>query len=430
MHNAAMKRLLKPGLVVAAVLLGLLVVALAALQHWLGSEAMRQRIETEAGAALGVKLQVERVALTLWPLPGLALDGLRLQTKPALTAARIEVRPAWLALLRGRLALGTLLVREARLPQQGIDALQALLAERARAAPGRELPLHLLPRRTVLDRLSWVDARGQAIVLQAEAHLDADAWPRDLQAQVLQGRLQGARLSLQRSDGLAWNLAVQVAGGTVQGRLELQPTERPGAELALKGQLRTRDVEVSRLTAPQATEAARAAQPLHGRLAADTTLTARARQPSALFDALQTQSKFTVQGAVLHGLDLVKAVTTVGVSRGGETVLDSLAGQVTTRGKAIELHNLAASSGALSASGQVSVAPGGQLSGRVSVDLGGAVGVPLLVGGTVEAPEVALTAGAKIGAALGTMLMPGVGTGAGASVGGSIGEGLNRLFGK
>ncbi len=422
-----MKRLLKRGLVVAAVLLALLVLAVAALQHWLGSEAMRQRIETEATAALGVKLQVGRVELTLWPLPGLALEGLRVQTKPALTAARIEMRPAWADLLRGHVALGTLVLREARLPQQGLDAL---LAVRARMASDRAFPLQLLPRRTVLDRLSWLDARGQAIVLQAEAHLDADAWPRDVQAQVLQGRLQGTRLTLQRRQPQAWDLALQVAGGTVQGQLELQPAARPGAEFVLKGRLQTREVELSRLTAPQPTEAARAAQPLHGRLEADTTLTARARQPSALLDALQTQSRFSVRQAVLHGIDLVKAVTTVGVSRGGETPLDSLAGQVTTRGRLIELHNLAATSGALSASGQVSVAADLRLSGRVSVDLGGAVGVPLVVGGTVEAPEVALTAGAKIGAALGTMLMPGVGTGAGASVGGSIGEGLNRLFGK
>jgi len=50
------------------------------------------------------------------------------------------------------------------------------------------------------------------------------------------------------------------------------------------------------------------------------------------------------------------------------------------------------------------------------------VGVPLRVGGTVDEPEVALTAGAKIGAALGTLLMPGVGTGAGASMGGKLGD--------
>jgi hypothetical protein len=48
----------------------------------------------------------------------------------------------------------------------------------------------------------------------------------------------------------------------------------------------------------------------------------------------------------------------------------------------------------------------------------------------MDEPEVHLTSGAKIGAAVGTLLMPGVGTGAGAAVGGKVSEGLNRLLGK
>ncbi len=89
-----------------------------------------------------------------------------------------------------------------------------------------------------------------------------------------------------------------------------------------------------------------------------------------------------------------------------------------------------ASSGVLSATGQVNVAPSQALSGRISVELGGAVGVPLALGGTVSDPHVTLTTGAKIGAAIGTVLMPGVGTGAGASLGDKASEGLKKLFGK
>ena len=80
----------------------------------------------------------------------------------------------------------------------------------------------------------------------------------------------------------------------------------------------------------------------------------------------------------------------------------------------------------LGATGQVSVSPAGRLGGRVTVELAGAVGVPLAVGGTLDEPEVQLTTGARIGAALGTVLMPGLGTGAGASVGGKLGEFLGK----
>ncbi len=407
-----------------AVALLVLAAALLALHRWLSTDEFRQRVEVEAATVLGVPLKLQRVGLTLWPLPGVALDGVALRTRQPLKVERIEVRPAWLQLLIGRVAISTLVVRRAVLPQQGIDALLASLQkirQRDQSAPS-DASLQLLPRRTVLEELSWVDARGKAIVIQAEARLDSDALPERLELEVLRGRLQGTRLDLRRRDTLAWELMLLVAGGTVQGRLEVQPPAEAGAEFLLKGQLETREVELSQLTAPEPTEAVRARQPLSGRLEASTTLNARARQPSALLDLLQTQSKFTVRGGMLKGIDLVKAVQTVGVSRGGTTPLDTLSGQVSTRGKAIELQNLAASSGALSATGQVSVSTSQQLKGRVNVDLGGAVGMPLQVGGTVEEPEVSLTVGAKIGAALGTVLMPGVGTGAGASMGGKLGE--------
>ena len=94
-----------------------------------------------------------------------------------------------------------------------------------------------------------------------------------------------------------------------------------------------------------------------------------------------------------------------------------------------------ATSGLLSASGNVAMAPSRSLSGRITVDLassaaGGAIGVPLAVGGSLDAPSVTLTQGALLGAAIGTAIAPGVGTGAGAKLGDRLGEGLRGLFGK
>jgi uncharacterized protein involved in outer membrane biogenesis len=331
-------------------------------------------------------------------------------------------------------APATLVVRQAVLPQPALDALIAAQQKQQRAeAQDTGKDSHsawlFLPQRTVLDGLTWIDAKGAAITVAAEASLSPDALPQALNLQVLRGRLQGARLALQRA-GNAWDVLLHVAGGSVKGRIEWQPAPQPEGEFGFKGRLQTRDVEVSALTAPEPTPQVQAAQPLSGRLEASTTLSARGRHPGALLDALQTQSKFTVNQAVLHGMDLARAVKTVGMSRGGETQLDTLAGQVNTRGKAIELNHLVASSGVLGATGQVAIAPNKRLSGRVSVELGGAVGVPLALGGTVSEPEVTLTRGAMIGAAVGTVLMPGVGTGTGASVGDKVGEGFKKLFGK
>ena len=223
-------------------------------------------------------------------------------------------------------------------------------------------------------------------------------------------------------------LLAKVGGGTVKGAFRLQESPKLGTAFSLEGQLQTRAVEVAAFSTASQTA-------LSGRLDADTTLSVHAASIGALADGLQTHSKFTVGQAVLHGVDLAKAVKTVGLSRGGETSFDTFGGQVISRGRTVQLTNLAASSGVLSANGNVTVAPNRALSGRVNVDLaastlGSAVGVPLVVGGTMDAPEVTLTRGALIGAAFGTAVMPGVGTGVGASVGDKVGHGLKKLFGK
>jgi hypothetical protein len=249
------------------------------------------------------------------------------------------------------------------------------------------------------------------------------------------GGLQGAKASLQRDAGgqTAWTLKVDVGGGTVQGPLKVTPPvagDPKSRDLVFEGALQTRGVEVSALTAPS--------RPLTGRLEADTTLSARINprgSAAAITEALRTQTRFTVHGAVLQGLDLLSAVATVGLSRGGVTELDTLTGQVATRGRTVQLSDLVASSGVLSATGDVTVAPSRALSGRVRVDVtrgasGGMVSVPLAVGGTLDEPSVMLTRSALLGAAIGTAIMPGVGTGAGANLGDRIGEGLKDLFGK
>lgn len=417
----------------------LLLLAAFALGQWTGSDGFRQRVEREATAALGVPVTLSRVAVDVFPLPAVALEGLTIQAKPALTLARVEARPVWSALLSGRLAVATLIVREAVLPQTTIVLLGARIQDPARkpdaqGTDGEATDFSWLPRRIVLDDVTWIGAQGRSSTVQAELALDDDGWPAVATVAVVRGALQGLKADLQREadKATAWNLKVDVGGGTLQGPLKVTLPE-PGAkarDLVFEGALETRGVEVSALTAPSRT--------LTGRLDASTTLSARINPKAgaaSITDALRSQTRFTVNNAVLQGVDLAKAVATVGLSRGGSTELDTLAGQVRTRGQLVELTNLVASSGVLAATGEVTVAPSKALSGRVRVDVtsgtgGGVVGVPLVVGGTVDEPSVSLSRSALLGAAIGTALMPGVGTGAGANLGDRLGEGLKDLFGK
>lgn len=406
-------------LAAAGVLGVLLLVGVAvALQHWLRTEDFRARVEKEAGAALGVPLKLGRLSVDLFPVPAVVVDQVRLQTRPsALSVERVEARPRWAALLLGRLEIKTLVVRQAVLPQTGIAALTAVMQKRDKdkgrkpdpAQPGKPL---VFPQSVLLDNITWIDEKGQPITVDAKADLDDEGFLDTASFKVVAGRFDGTHGEIKR-EGKEWPVEIAIGGGHVKGRLQQQPGKAAGTQL-LTGQLTTENVEVSALTAPS--------KPLTGKLQAQTTLRSEYKDPGQIADLLQTSTHFTVRDAVLQGIDLARAVQTVGLSRGGSTRLDTLAGQVNTQGKTVHLTNLVATSGSLSATGNVTLAANKALSGRVAVDLAhGAIGVPLAVGGTLDEPSVTLTSAALAGSAVGA---------ATTSIGDKIGNGLRGLFGK
>lgn len=455
-------------LVIAFLVVVLLLAALGfGLHRWVSTDDFRQRIEREASAALGVPVVIGSVQVDVWPLPAVALGGLTVQSQPPLTLERLEVRPRWQAVLQGRFSVATLILRRVVLPQQGVDAVLLAMQKKKPltsqvAAPGVQLVqapvtaaapdadgLQWLPRRTVFDDVTWVSNAGTSTAVEGEAKLGPDALPDSATLKLVRGNLQGLRAKLERQPqtsavpaaagqpaaGEQWALRVDVGGGKIEGKLGFQRTPLAGAdkavrELVVSGNFETRDVELSALTAP--------AKPLSGLLEASTSLNARAATTAALVEALHTQTSFTVRNATLNGIDLEKAVKTVGMNRDGQTRLQTLVGQVTTHGKAVQLSNLVASSGALGASGDVAVSPLRALSGRVVVTLsgdsklgtalGGSVGVPFNVAGTLEAPDVTLSRAALLGAALGPALAPG--SGGGTKLGDKLSEVLRGLFGK
>ena len=129
-----MKRILKWAVLSLLALVLLLAGAVWALQRWIGSDDFRQRAQGEVSAALGLPVTFSPLTVALWPLPAVAVEQVQIDTRPALTLARLEVRPAWRALLLGRLEISTLLVRGAVLPQVGIDALLLSLQKKKHVA--------------------------------------------------------------------------------------------------------------------------------------------------------------------------------------------------------------------------------------------------------------------------------------------------------
>lgn len=425
-------------LLLASFLLG---AGLFVLQQWIGTDDFRSRVEVLAGSALGKEVTAANLVVDIWPVPAVAVNALQIKTRPAIRLERVEVRAVLSGLLAGRLELATLLVRRAEVSQAALDDLIASLS-RVQSGPGKQTrgpdggtTWALLPRRLILDAITWRGVDGTATTIDADARLDETGVPQQLRMTVLQGRLQGTVAWLERKSK-AWDVVVDVAGGTVKGTVtgpvpSVAQAGKPA--LAFDGQLETSNVELDLLLRRSA--GTNAGSPMRGKLNATTTFTAQADGLAGLLAHLRTHSQFSVQHAAIHGVDLVRAVKTVGLNRGGETRLDNLTGQVVTQGRVIELRDLNARSGALSAHGNVVVATNRRLSGRVNVNLGpkvvgSEVGVPLVVGGDLDAPEVTLTRGAMLGAAVGTLVMPGVGTGAGAALGDRLTQKLQDLFKK
>ncbi len=421
-----MKRGLK--WLLGALLLKLLLAAGLALgfHFGLGSNELKQWLGNQASATLGHAVVLNQVRVSLLPL-GVALQGIEIQTQPPLLLSRLELLPTWSALLKGRLGLASVNLQGALLPAQAIEALRVGLAKNSGASSTGALGL---PKRLKLEDVRWIDAKGEALTLDVQAQLGADGFPLEVDLEIKKGLLEGAKLHVQQQNQ-GWIFLIKLAGGTIKGDLQFQPAARPGASFELKAQAETRDVELAALISSLGPQ--RVGRPiLSGRLHATTELSVRAANLASLGHAMHTHSSFTVRQAVLHSMDLAKAVKTVGLSRGGETQLDVLAGQLNSRGRALEFTNLVASSGILSATGGIAISARQGLSGRINVDLLSApgVGIPLVLAGTVAAPELNLTRGALVGAALGTVLMPGVGTGAGASAGDKMGEKIKKFFGK
>jgi hypothetical protein len=445
-QNSAMKRALKFLLSALLALALLFAAAAGALAWWLSGDGPRERVQALATEKLGVPVTLSQLSLSVFPWPSVAVGDVKISTQSPLTAERMELRPAWRKLLGlggapRELEVESLTLRGLSLPQKGLDQLTQALSKAELSAQQTRRPtaqndskmdentavivgLLAIPQRTRLDGVAWTSAAGESLSLSGDVSLNA------------------AR------DQMDVNL--QLAGGSVRGPLRLASKDgKTGWQL--RGELATSGLDLAQLPG--------ARQKMAGRLQGTTTLDSQAAQLAGIGGALQTQTQFNVSNAVIKGIDLAKAVRTLGLSRGGETALQLLSGNLSTRGSGalmlITLSDLQAKSSILKASGAVSIgaaaSPGAPraLNGKVDVDLtagegkvgqavdktvGQLVGIPLEISGTTAAPLVSPTKGAMIGGAIGSVIAPVIGTGAGAKMGDKAAQKLGslkeKLFGK
>ncbi|WP_422088986.1 hypothetical protein [Variovorax sp.] len=381
----------------------------------------------------GVPLKVGSARWSLLPMPMLVLSDVATGQPRPITLRQVTLRLKLAPLLHRVIALDDVEIESLVLPSASVRAFRGKGPKPVEGAAPVALPapwtLAPVPVERVRWRdLSWIDRRDIALAYDGDIVFDPQWRPRQARVERagLASPLPPARLRLDREAGQdRWRTRIDVGGGTLNGVARFETLAN--GKLRVSAELDPRQVDIESLV-----QAFDRRTSVAGKVSGHSTLVAEAgsaEEVSALVRNLHTRTTFSVQPATLTKLDVAKAVSTAGISRGGRTPLDELTGTLDTQGTdngvVLQYSNLKARSGVLTASGSLKLF-NRKLDGEIAVDLvDGVVGVPLKIGGTVSDPELSLTGAALTGAAIGSAVLPGVGT----AIGARVGQQVEKMFG-
>ena len=434
----------------SAIALGIVILLLATLPFLISLDNYVPIIEREASARLKEKVTVEGVRLFLFPVPHITVSGIAVGKEADIKVGSVKVTPDLWSLLGAVKVIRDIEVEDLLLTQAAIDKLPlSAKSEGGQAAPVR-LSAVRIRNATVLMEKSKIGP------LDASVSLNDAGQPQEIIAGMRDGTLQlkirpEANKFLIDGSGKAWKLPVgppivldefklkatatldqatfsDVNARLYGGRVTGSGTLRWQKGMQLSGRFDVHQVELRELV-PLLSPGNR----ISGKLNAKPVLSARASSAAQIGNALRVETPFSIQNGVLYGVDIQKAAGNLlsKAPTGGETRFDELSGQLLMEGGAFRFTQLKVASGALAASGNVTISSKKELSGRISAEVkAGSIAsasVPLTVSGTVQSPLLLPTGGTVAGAAVGTAILgPGVGT----SVGAKVGEWTENLFGR
>ncbi|MBB3180341.1 AsmA family protein [Variovorax sp. Sphag1AA] len=412
-----------------AVSAALLVVLLAGLGIWVrgqlpSDEQLASEIAARFEKASGIGLRIGAAHWALRPSPVIELEDVATGQPRPITVHRIVVRPRLASLWGRKVAIDEVEVSGAVLPRDSVRAFRGRWdgGDTAIALAGG-WSLTDVPVQTVrLRDISWIDRRDIALAYDVDVRFDPHWRPREAEIR-RPGVSPPARLRVEREgEDDRWRTLIDLGGGTWNGTTRLEA--RDDGQVRLTAALEAKGVDLASLLRGFDRHSA-----VEGKVNGPTEVDTQGANVGELIRHLHTRTRFTVAPATLSGFDLAKAVTAPDSARGGQTRLESLTGTLDTQilddGVMLRYSNLKARSGVLTASGAATVL-NRKLDGEAAVDIvDGVVGVPLKLGGTLDAPVLSLTGAALAGAAVGTAVLPGVGT----AIGARVGQAMDKLLG-
>ena len=418
---------LRRKLTLAAASLAVLFGASAAFVAWKlpSDDQLAARLTQEFNERTGVELKIGRLHWTLFPSPRIVVEEVATVQDEPIRARRLAATMPWRAVFAKEVRIDSVEAEGVAVPRESTIAFRGKGGAGVSESTGSwKLAATPLAHLRVTDA-TWVDRRDIALSYDGSVDFDPNWRPRTAELS-RRDASPPARLRLERENSESaedrWRTLIDVAGGTVNGTATLKVAD--DGKLSFNAQLAPRDLDVELLVKSFGRSA-----PVSGKLNGETEVDTRGEGVSELTRNLHTRTRFAVSPAALTKFDLAKAVKTAGISRGGRTPLDQFTGtldtQATGDGTQMTYSDLKARSGLLTATGSARIL-NRKLDGEAAVDIvDGVVGVPLKLGGTLDAPELSLTGGALAGATVGTAVLPGIGT----AIGARIGQQLERIFG-
>ena len=424
-----------------------LVLALAAIPFFISLDDYIPRIEQEVSARIKEPVKIGSLRAAALPLPHMTARGVAVGKSEDIKVGKVTVTPDLWSLGSATKVIRSIEIDGLVLTQNAVDRIPAWIPPGAKpgasvepaavrvesiklddaliklqkatfgpfdarlnldaggnlvdaSVVGRDgkLKAHIKPERSnyVIEAVAkdWTPPVGPAIHFD-ELTIKGVATAHDADLNDIRGRLYGGNVAGKVTG--TWKKGFQLKGSGDVNQVEIAPVLKAlGRPLSLSGKVTARPV----------------------------TFSASASRADQLVNALRLETPFDVQNGVLHGVDVVKAATSL-ISRdggkGGETRFDKLSGHLAMDRGTRRLTRLNVVSGSLSGEGNVTVSPRDELSGRViarvkAVSVASA-SVPLNVSGTVSSPILLPTGGTVAGAALGTAVAGPLGTAAGAKVG-------------
>lgn len=427
------------------VALALLLTAALVLPLFVSLDDYIPRLEKEASARLQVPVAIDSIRLRLLPLPHVTVNGIRVGTTDDISLGKVRLTPALLSLLQTTKVIKSIEIDSAHLTQKAIGMIAAWRQSEAARSPDERPRVRV--ESIVLRDATVIFGNTRFGPFDVQVSLGANGEPAESLLTTQDGKLKavikpGQANYLLEASAKGWTVPVGPAlvfddlaitgtatadgltlgqvngrlyGGTVAGNATL--SWQKGFQLG--GVFDLDRVETRKIASLLSTRTQ-----VSGKLTAKPVFSASAASADSVGNALRLETSFRVDNGVIHGVDIVKAATSLTKqgAGGGETRFDHLSGHLVMEGGSYRFTELEISSGAMAVNSSVNISPNKELSGRINAQVkavGTSANVPLNVAGTLDAPLLYPTAGTVAGAAVGTAILgPGFGTSIGAKVGG------------